>query len=226
MLSVGTESGEPTRVEVDLIHETLLAKWDRLQQAIAERRPELRQRVRFEQQLKEWLGQNRSDDYLLGGVRLAEARELERRADIALHNAEAKDFVRLSSEREEIQRQKELADARRLAEVEKLRAASERQRAEEQTQSSAQLRRRAVYLIGALGVAVLLGIIAGLFGFQSNQAASNNATLAAQNANIAATAQAASTKAVSEANIRATAESPAIEQRDKAQGTFRIVRSS
>ena len=113
LLSVGTESGEPTRVEVDLIHETLLSNWDRLRQAIAERRHELRQRVRFEQQLKEWIGQNRSDDYLLSGVRLAEARDLERRDDIALHNADAKDFVRRSMEREEARRQKELNDARR-----------------------------------------------------------------------------------------------------------------
>ena len=115
LLSVGTESGEPTRVEVDLIHETLLSNWDRLRQAIAERRHELRQRVRFEQQLKEWIGQNRSDDYLLSGVRLAEARELERRDDIALHNADAKDFVRRSVEREEARRQKELDDAKRMA---------------------------------------------------------------------------------------------------------------
>ena len=117
LLSVSTESGEPTRVEVDLIHETLLSNWDRLRQAIAERRHELRQRVRFEQQLKEWIGQNRSDDYLLSGVRLAEARDLERRDDVALRNADAKDFVRRSVEREEARRQKELDDARKLAEA-------------------------------------------------------------------------------------------------------------
>ncbi len=117
LLSVGTDSGESSRIEVDLIHETLLSNWDRLRQAIAERRHELRQRVRFEQQLKEWIGQNRSDDYLLSGVRLAEARDLERHDDIALHNANAKDFVRLSIERDEARRLKELKDARRRAVV-------------------------------------------------------------------------------------------------------------
>ena len=115
LLSVDVESGEQPRVEVDLIHETLLSNWDRLRQAIAERRHELRQRVRFEQQLKEWLGQNRADDYLLSGVHLAEARDLERSDDIALHSAEAKDFVRRSVAREDARRQKELDDAKRMA---------------------------------------------------------------------------------------------------------------
>ncbi len=115
LLSVSTDSSEPTHVEVDLIHETLLSNWDRLRQAIAERRHELRQRVRFEQQLKEWNGHNRSDDYLLTGVRLAEARELERHDDIALHSTDAKDFVRCSVEREEAARRQELENAQRIA---------------------------------------------------------------------------------------------------------------
>jgi hypothetical protein len=99
--SVDTERGEPARVEVDLIHETLLSNWDRLRQAIAERGHELHQRVRFEQRLREWIRQNRSDGYLLmSDVDLAEARDLEHRDDVALHNADAKDFVRLSDEHE------------------------------------------------------------------------------------------------------------------------------
>jgi WD40 repeat protein len=115
LLSVGTESDEPTRVEVDLIHETLLSNWDHLRQAIAQRRHELRQRAYFEQQLREWIGHNRSDDYLLSGVRLAEARELESRHDVALTTADAKAFFQRSVEREEARRQKVLKDARRRA---------------------------------------------------------------------------------------------------------------
>jgi len=119
LLSVDTEHGEPARVEVDLIHETLLSNWDHLRQAVAERRHELRQRVRFEQQLKEWIGQNRVGDYLLGGVRLAEARDLEHRDDVALHNADAKDYFFHSVEREEVERQRE--KARQLEEIRRLR---------------------------------------------------------------------------------------------------------
>jgi WD40 repeat protein len=200
LLSADKEPGEPPCVEVDLIHETLLSNWDRLRQAIAERRHELQQRARFEQQLKDWIGQNRSDDYLLSGVRLAEARELERRDDVAMRNADAKDIVHRSVEREEARRQKELDDARKLAE-------SQRLRAEEQTRSAARLRQRAMYLVAALGVALLLGIAASVFGVQSNQ----NAAEARRNA---ATAQAASTLAVANAST-AEAESNRAKQQEQ-----------
>ncbi len=224
LLSVDTERGEQT-VEVDLIHETLLSNWDRLRQAIAQQRHELRQRARFEQQLKEWIGQDRSDDYLLSGVHLAEARELERREDIALHSAEAKDFVRRSVAREEARRQKELDDARKLAEAEAQRAESEKQRAEEQTRSAAKLK-RVLLVVALLAVAAIaLGALAGVFGVQSNQAASANATLAAQNQSIANAAQTAEAKAVSEAHIRATAEISASLQRDEAQRQARLALS-
>jgi formylglycine-generating enzyme required for sulfatase activity len=119
LLSVDIERGESAHVDVDLIHETLLSNWDRLRQAITQRRQDLRQRVRFEQQLKEWLGHARVDDYLLGGVYLAEAHELERRDDIAMQSAEARDFVRRSIEREQARRQKELDDARRIVQAER-----------------------------------------------------------------------------------------------------------
>ena len=169
LLSVSTDSSDATRVEVDLIHETLLSNWDCLRQAVAERRHELRRRVRFEQQLKEWNGHNRSNDYLLSGVHLAEAQELEYHNDIALRSADARHFVRRSITREEVRRQKELDDARKLAEAETQRADSEKQRAEEQTQSATKLRRQAAYLIGALLIALTAAGIAALFGFESQR---------------------------------------------------------
>jgi WD40 repeat protein len=147
LLSVSTESGEQTHVEVDLIHETLLSNWDRLRQVIAGRRHELRQRVRFEQQLKEWVGQNRSADYLLDGVRLAEARELERRDDVALRSTDAKDFVRGSVVAAEsaIEREKN----RQQQEIRRLRT-----------------RNRVITAVGA--IALVLGIVAVVFAVQSN----------------------------------------------------------
>jgi hypothetical protein len=146
LLSVEADPGEHPQIEVDIIHETLLSNWDRLQRAIAGQRHELRQRARFEQQLREWLGHDQSDDYLLSSVYLAEARELERRDDVALHNVAAKDFVRRSVEREDAYRQKELDDAKRMAE-----AAEGRARAE----------RRSNLALRALAVVLLL-VIAGL----------------------------------------------------------------
>ena len=60
--------------------------------------------------------------------------------------------------------QRELEGARKLAETEK-------QRAEEQTRSATKLRRRAVYLSGALLIAAVLAIVAVLFGQQANSSA-------------------------------------------------------
>ncbi|CAG0932533.1 partial putative serine/threonine-protein kinase PkwA, partial [Planctomycetaceae bacterium] len=155
--------------------------------------------------------------YLYIGARLANAREQLAAKKIKL-NGLARAFVTAGVEaeganraREAARLQKELDDARKLAE-------SEKQRAEEQSRSAARLRRSAAYLIGALGVAVLLGIIAGVFGVQSNQ----NAGAASRNA---ATAEAASTQSVSEANSRATAEANALIQRDEAQRQQQLSRS-
>src|SRR4029079_15912754 len=49
LLSVQQEGSDATRIDVALIHETLLTNWTRLQSAIAARRSELRRRARFEQ---------------------------------------------------------------------------------------------------------------------------------------------------------------------------------
>ncbi len=163
LLSVSTDSSEPTRVEVDLIHETLLSNWTRLRQAIAVRRADLRQRVRFEQRLKDWIEQDRSDDYLLSGVRLAEARELERRDDIAVRPADVRNFLRRSVARADAQHQKELTEARQLAEAEAQRADSERRRAEEQSLAAKRLRRRAYYLMVAFILSLVLTLALGFF---------------------------------------------------------------
>jgi formylglycine-generating enzyme required for sulfatase activity len=112
LFSVETEAADRTRFEVDIIHETLLSNWGSLQKVIQDRRDELRQRVRFEQQLKEWIGQGRPDGYLLSGVHLAEARDLERRDDIALRSADAQEYMRRSVESEDALRQKELNEVK------------------------------------------------------------------------------------------------------------------
>ncbi|HEY4720270.1 MAG TPA: WD40 repeat domain-containing protein, partial [Anaerolineae bacterium] len=148
----------------------------------------------------EWEKNRRDASYRYVGARLANAREQLAAKKIVL-NGLARAFVTTSVEAEETNRQreaariqKELDDARKLAE-------SEKKRAEDQAQAAAKLRRGSVYLIGALGVALLLGMAASIFGVQSTD-------LAAQNASIARTAQAA------EAN--------ALTQRDEAQRQARI----
>jgi WD40 repeat protein len=117
-------------------------------------------------------------------------------------NAMEQAFIDASKElamREEAEREaqhrRELEAAQKLAETEQ-RAASN-------------LRRRAVYLSGALIVAAVLAIIALIFGQQS----SDNAQQAQFNFQNAQTAEAS---AVNEAQVRATAQADALAQREEA----------
>jgi len=209
---------------VTIAHERLIDAWPWLRRLVNENRDAIALQNQIAEDAGEWEKNQRDASYLYVGARLANAREQLTAKKIVL-NGLAQAFVAAGVEAEQTNRtreaarlQKELDDARKLAE-------SEKQRAEEQTRSATRLRQRAVYLIGALGIAMVLGVIASVFGIQSNQSANANATLAAQNAVIANTAQAASTQAVYEANIRATAEISANVQRDEAQRQSQIALS-
>jgi energy-coupling factor transporter ATP-binding protein EcfA2 len=99
LLSAGREvSGKDELETVDIIHESLIMNWGRLQGAIAEKRQTLRQRAVIEQQMGEWLASERSNEYALTGVHLAEARELDIQGDIALRGVDAQAFLRRSSD--------------------------------------------------------------------------------------------------------------------------------
>lgn len=119
LLSAATEACAEGRVEtVDIIHESLINNWDRLKEAITEQRNALQQRARFEMQLAEWLENGSTDEYTLTGVRLAEARDLERQGDIALRGEIARNFLTRSVELVEAAQRRELEQARALAEAE------------------------------------------------------------------------------------------------------------
>jgi hypothetical protein len=97
LLSARSERSEEGQVEtVDLIHEALINQWDRLRQGVAEKRELLRRRARFELELSTWLVHDRSDEYLLSGAYLKEARLLGKSNDIVLHAQEALDFMQRS----------------------------------------------------------------------------------------------------------------------------------
>ena len=65
--------------------------------------------------MAEWQGNKRADDYLLTGVRLAEANELVKLDDIALRSADAKLLLRESNLQAEFEIQKQLQEAQRIA---------------------------------------------------------------------------------------------------------------
>jgi hypothetical protein len=97
LLSVSLEQVGTVQIEtVDIIHETLIGNWDRLLAYIDERRKKLKRRARFEMSLEEWKSEGRSDDYLLTGVRLEDARRLDSAGDISLRSKEAQTFFHKS----------------------------------------------------------------------------------------------------------------------------------
>jgi len=102
--------GESEVERVSIIHEALIARWDRLKEAIQTSRNKLRRRARFELDLNEW--QNQGGD-LLGGGRLADALALLNENDPIVRSEPARRFLKLSQERFVAEQRKEVAGRRR-----------------------------------------------------------------------------------------------------------------
>jgi WD40 repeat protein len=118
LVATSAEHGRESDVEVvDIIHETLLSNWPRLRDAIAAERDALQQRERFLLALREWHHSERSSGYLLRGVRLAEARSLAHRNDIALRDPDGRVFLEQSNHAEASAHTRELRQARRRARI-------------------------------------------------------------------------------------------------------------
>ncbi|KAB8333718.1 CHAT domain-containing protein, partial [Scytonema tolypothrichoides VB-61278] len=109
LLSTGMELRDRVEVEVvDIIHESLIANWHRLKQAITEQREELQRRTRFEAAFREWVSRGKPNDYLLDGGRLADAQLLAKAEDVALSDAQARNFLTRSLARHDEQRRRQL----------------------------------------------------------------------------------------------------------------------
>jgi WD40 repeat protein len=174
---------------IEIAHEALLREWERLGEWLYESRAD----VRFQRQLataaSEW-GQAREDSsFLLMGVRLEQFEGWAAKTTVALTRDE-RDFLDVSiaernrRETEERDRQqREFEAAQKLAETER------------QSVINLRGRNRIISTVGV--IALLLAILASVFGFNSNQNAQ-------QAVNAKATAQ-------TESLIRATAENNAIQ---------------
>ena len=180
---------------VEVAHEALIREWPTLRGWLEDNREGLRLQRQFTDAAQEWEMREREPDMLYRGARLAQLSEWAQSHTDEMNILEHA-FLRASvesSEREalerEAQRQRELDAAKKLAET-------EQRRAEEQTHSAKNLRTRN-RVITAVGLtAIVLAVLAGIFGLQSNQHANT-----AQNN--AATAQVAKDKAI---NAQATTE--------------------
>ncbi len=148
---------------VEVAHEALIREWPTLRQWLAEDRDGLRLHRHLTEAAQAWDELDRDPGELYRGARLAQAIEwAESHADEL--NALERVFLEAAhtqAEHEqaerEAQRQRELEAARQLAEM--------------QARAAAQLRRRALYLAGALVLALGLVGVALFLGGQARQAA-------------------------------------------------------
>ena len=131
----------------------------------------------------EWQSANRDVGFLLADLRLAQFEGWAAGTDVALTQSE-RGYLDASVAQRQAQEDAEAERQRRELEAAQTLAETEKQRAEEQTRSAVRLRQRAVYLVFALGAALVL-LIATLGLAQL----SNQNLVAARTANTRAVAE-------------------------------------
>jgi WD40 repeat protein len=170
-----TLSGSASAVDrmADIAHEALIGGWPRLQRWLAERRDAEQTRRRLEAKATEWVRLGRSNGGLLDEAELPEAErwlasddavDLGQNALLPALVHASRSAIGAAKKAQEQIRRREIAQAQALAAEQAQRAATETRRAEEQAQSAKRLRQRAIYLAGALLLALIGGIAAGIFG--------------------------------------------------------------
>ena len=175
---------------VEVAHEALLREWPRLREWLDDSRADVRMQRSLAAVAAEWNTAQRDTSFLLTGAHLEQFEGWAAITTVALTGDERAYLDSSLAERERTQaeeaerQRRELEAARKLAETEK-------RRAEEQTQSANRLRIRNRVITAVGAIAIVLAVIALVFGAQSNQ----NAVQA--EANLAA-AQAAEAQAVAE----------------------------
>ncbi len=155
---------------VEVAHEALIREWPTLRYWLEENREGLRLHRHLSDSAMEWESVNREPDMLYRGPRLTQTQEWALTHDEELNELEREFLTASIKSREqgindrEVQRQRELETAHRLAE-------SESRRAEEQAHNAMQLNRRARYLTVAFVIALLMAITALFFGSQARRIA-------------------------------------------------------
>jgi WD40 repeat protein/transcriptional regulator with XRE-family HTH domain len=154
----------------EVAHEALIREWERLHEWLTQDREGLLLHRHLTESAHDWEARGHDSAELYRGARLAQAREWASVNEGRL-NAQERAFIAASIDQEEhdaleheAQRQRELEAAQKLAETEKARA-------EEQASSVKRLRRGRVFLAGALAVAIVAAIIAGIFASNARQQA-------------------------------------------------------
>lgn len=183
---------------IEVAHEALLREWTRLREWLDESRADLRLERQLANSANEWQNAQEDVSFLMSGSRLEQFESWAANTTIALTQDE-REFLASSIAEQNLRTQEEKARQLRELEAAQKLATAEKARAEDQFRSLKQLRQRAVLLIGALAIAIIAAISAGVF-------AQRNGMLADQNQSIAATAQAAESSAVQNALISSVRE--------------------
>jgi WD40 repeat protein/class 3 adenylate cyclase len=169
----------------EVAHEALIREWDRLREWLNQGREGLRLHRQLTEAANDWQLLERDPGALYRGARLAAAVEFANANPNALNQGE-RAFLEASQENEEWEaREREEARQRELLAKEQLLEA-EQVRVEQEQAANRQLRRRALFLAGAFGLALGLAALALFLGDQSNR----NAAQAQQNALAATHAEA------------------------------------
>ncbi|MBL8098201.1 MAG: hypothetical protein JNK81_03420, partial [Anaerolineales bacterium] len=149
----------------EVAHEALIREWQRLHEWLTQGREGLRLHRHLTESTREWELRNKDVSELYRGARLAQANEWAVENQEHLNELE-REFLQASLQQEqhealekEAQRERELEVAKKLAENEKKSATTLR------------LRNRIISVIGVL--AILLAIVAGIFGKQSSESYAN-----------------------------------------------------
>lgn len=181
---------------VEVAHEALIRVWGRLREWLNDSRADLRMQRQLALAAAEWMQAKQDASFLLTGAHLEQFEGWIADAQIALTQDEqaylsASMAERTSRHAEETERQRrELEAAQKLAET------------EHQSLIRLRLRNRAITTVGV--AAIMLALLAGLFGLQSYQNQQR--------------AEVASTEAVNQAHVAATAKANADAQANIARG--------
>ena len=163
--------------QIEVAHEALVRNWPTLVNWLEEERINIRERQRLTTAAERWQSLNRDPAALLRGVLFEEAQRYEDLNDLesAFLQASAT-AIEAEKAAEETARQRELADARRIAEESEARRKAEEARAREAEQANRQLNRRN-RIITAIGLvafaAAVIAIIASGFAVSNANVAEN-----------------------------------------------------
>ncbi len=157
--------GEDT---AEVAHEALIREWPTLREWLNQDREGLRLHRNLTEAAYEWELLGRDPGALYRGARLSQAREWAALHPNALNIGE-QEFLAASINQEQREQQERDEQQKRELEAAQKLAQTERARAEEQTHSASRLRTRNRVITTVGSIAIILALLAGMFGFRSNQ---------------------------------------------------------